>query len=432
MTDNTRVSDGNSAAPQRTNSDNFDRTELFNSFNKTRESSTDSTVTTDSAQTNKTDTLKNGTEKTDGVTPSTDIPSNKTAGTDGSSEKTDGTDGSVLKDKTDKHNGDRTKEANNRPDVNGDQPLQITNVFEELGLTRGLTNRVEGQQTEGDAGRDQSRPRSVEQQFPQITFFDSATASASSSARIDGPQRNRSREQQSTDTRRQGPRDQRPGGRPGDRLDARPSENNRPQDGLQVENLGASKEFANKVQKQINSLTPETRAALEKDGVEIVVTDKLTSVRPDLKGKEPYNQPGAKYENLDAFMLTDSKTNKKTIVIAETRENRAGKTVPNDRVEGVVKHEVGHALDASLGDFSQKPEFAEAHRKDTANLNPSDKNLFNYLVGSPDGDGKKEAFADVWGALNGASANPEDSKKVLEKFPNSAKLIKEKLGKFIK
>lgn len=415
MTDNTRVSDGNSAAAPRTHSDNFDRTELFNSFGKTgrEQDSTDTTrstkddvssVSSDKQQLNRTD--------------ATDTNNLQTNENDKQNGDRNSDANNLRTNENEKQNGDRKNDANTPGEKKDGDSLNVPNVFEELGLTRGLANQTNAIQSSEGNGIEVGTPiKGAEQQFPQLTFFDSARASIS--ARSDASPRNRGREQQPGSLRQ----------KPGDRIENKQKvEIAKPQNGLQVENIGSSNEFANKVQKQIDSLTPATRAALEKNGVEVVTTDKLTSVRPDLKGKEPYNQPGLTYDNLKSFYLPNSKS----VVIAENRQDRAGNNVSKEPVEGVVKHEVGHALDAALGNFSQKPEFVEAHQKDVANLNGFEKGLFNYLVGSKDGDGKKEAFAEVWGALNGSSSNPAESKMILQKFPNVAKLIKEQLPQHIK
>lgn len=408
MTDNTRVSDGNSAAAPRMHSDNFDRTELFNSFGKT--ASGQSSL----------DTTRN----------STDLFSFSTSSSDKQFNKSDATNTNALEtNSSDKANGERTSEAGRRSGANeASESLNVSNVFAELGLTRGLTNQgigLEGNSNRPAEGNANLSPlKSAEQQIPQISFFDSANNGASISSRVEvSPQRHKGRDQQP------GSRRDQPVNRSGDRIEnAQKIELAKPQTGLQVENLGSSKEFANKVQKQIGRLTPATREALERSGTEIITTDKLTTLRPDLAGKEPYNQSGARYENLDAFFIPQSNS----VILAETRENKAGKTVLNDRVEGVFNHEVGHALDKSLGDFSQSPEFIEAHKKDIENFNGFDKGFFSYLIGSKDGDGKKETFAEVWGALNGASSDPRDSKLILDKFPNVANLIKDKLPQHIK
>ncbi|MDZ4835528.1 MAG: hypothetical protein SGJ27_17270 [Candidatus Melainabacteria bacterium] len=403
MTDKARVTDVSPAAAPQTHSDNFDRTELFSSFGQTaREQSS-------------TDTTRNGADSVGTI--SSDQQFNQTDATDSNSFQTN---------QNDRQNGEHAKDASLRSDASGDsQSLDVPNVFEELGLTRGLSSRGDAKQpSEGNANNDRSPLKIAEQPLPTIAFFDSASASASISSRIDvALQKNKARDHQPGNLRNQ------PDNRRGDRIETRPDlESAKPPGGLQVENLGASKEFAARVQKQIGSLTPDARSALEKSGVEIIATDKLTSVRPDLKGQEPYNQSGSTYENLDGFYLPNSKS----VVIAESRQDKAGKTVPNDRVEGVFKHEVGHALDASLGNFSQKPEFVEAHKKDTENLNAFDKGMFGYLIGSKDGDGKPETFAEVWGALNGASSDPRETNRILQKFPNVANLIKQELPKFIK
>ncbi len=409
MTDNTRVSDGNSAAAPRTHSDNFDRTELFNSFGKT------------ATEQSSFDTNNNSTDLS--RTSSSDKPFNTSDATDTNA---------LQKNLSDKPTGERIGDVTPGSDVNKDsESLSVSNVFEDLGLTRGLADKgAPGSSADGTLNRPvdgnviPSPVKGAEQQFPQISFFDSINKGASMSSRVEvSPHKPKGREQQP------GSRRDQPVNRPGDRIEnAQKIEGAKPQTGLQVENLGSSKEFADKVQKQIGNLTPATREALERSGTEIITTDKLTTLRPDLAGKEPYNQSGSRYENLDAFFIPKSNS----VILAETRENKAGKTVLNDRVEGVFKHEVGHALDKSLGDFSQSPEFVEAHKKDVENLNSFDKGFFGYLVGSKDGDGKKETFAEVWGALNGASSDPRDTKLILDKFPNVANLIKDQLPQHIK
>ncbi len=203
--------------------------------------------------------------------------------------------------------------------------------------------------------------------------------------------------------------------------------------GLQVENRGASKEFAEKIQKEIDKLPPEVRQALEKSGAKIVVGKSVVDVMPELKNEKPRGHlPGTGWENLDG--LHNPATN--TIVIGETRIDN-GKVVPNTRAEGVFKHETGHAVDHALGNpaqpggnFSGTPEFDKAYQEDVAKLNTFDKALFNYLL-TPEG-GKSETFAEVFGALNGSSANPHETQLMLKKFPNVAKAIQERLAKLPK
>lgn len=209
---------------------------------------------------------------------------------------------------------------------------------------------------------------------------------------------------------------------PGDKGEKKP--------GLQVENRGASKEFAEKIQKEIDKLPPEVRQALEKSGTKIVVGKSVVDVMPELKNEKPRGHlPGTGWENLDG--LHNTATN--TVVIGETRVDN-GKVVPNNRAEGVFKHEVGHAADHALGDpskpgsdFSGTPEFDKAYQADVANLKPFDKMLLNYLL-TPEG-GKSETFAEVFGALHGSSANPHETQMMLNKFPNVAKVIQERLAK---
>ena len=139
MSDKTRASDDtskqNAPAPGQ---DNFNRTELFNSFDKTR-------------MTDSTPTVGQGSERSTAAT-GTDAPSTSTAGTDTRTPATQGpersdaptvaqgADGFAIIHKAEK------KDVRTANDANGDKPeqpaannehLDVSNIFDDMGLTRG-------------------------------------------------------------------------------------------------------------------------------------------------------------------------------------------------------------------------------------------------------------------------------------------------------
>ncbi len=199
--------------------------------------------------------------------------------------------------------------------------------------------------------------------------------------------------------------------------------------GLQVENRGASPEFVARVQRAYDSLPAEQRKALEDSGYKVIVGAKVTDIEPSLKYELPRGHlPGVTWDHLDGF----HNANTKTIAVAETHLDRSGNVNKSQRAEGVLKHESGHAMDVALGYFSQTPEFEQAFQQDAAKLSPFEKMKLQYLLNKEGGAGKSETFAEVYGAINGASSNPSETDATLRQFPNVAKLVRERIAKLPK
>ena len=192
---------------------------------------------------------------------------------------------------------------------------------------------------------------------------------------------------------------------------------------VQVENRGATPEFQAKMQKEVDQLPAGVRRLLDANGTKIVVGDKISGVYPELAGVQPRGwPPGSTWDNADGMYSPSDKTT----VITEHRVDD-GKTVKNERAEGVVKHEVGHAVDHAMGNFSQSDEFKAAYDKDVAALSPADRAKLAYLL-QPGNAGKSETFAEVFGAMHGSSANPSETAETLRQFPSVAALLQRKIA----
>lgn len=191
--------------------------------------------------------------------------------------------------------------------------------------------------------------------------------------------------------------------------------------GLRIEFKGnVSPEFRKKMLEEIAKLPEADRKLLANDGQRIVVAGKISEIEPSLKDVKPRGWPeGKTWDDADGAHFRDKK------IIAVTENTNAGKT---KRAEGVLRHEVGHAIDQALKDFSQSPEFKAAYDKDVEKLSPFDRAKQQYLLQTGEA-GTQETFADVYGAINGASANPHQTQEILKKFPAVAELIKKRLGR---
>jgi hypothetical protein len=187
----------------------------------------------------------------------------------------------------------------------------------------------------------------------------------------------------------------------------------------------ASPEFVKKVTGEIAKLPENVQHLLASNGTRITIANRISDLDPELANKRP---PGHDEKSNWASMDGMQNSDYKRVVVAEF--SSSGKS---DRVEGVLRHEVGHAVDRALGRESAGPEFDAAYSKDVAAMSDSTKTANKYKIqpdegGKPTDGGKGEAFADVFGALNGASCNPADTAKVLATYPNTAEYLRKKMS----
>lgn len=209
--------------------------------------------------------------------------------------------------------------------------------------------------------------------------------------------------------------------------------------------------FHNELAGELKTIPAGVRNVVEgQHGAKVVSGDLSTSVKPDLKLQSPRgHDPGTKWEMLGGFYAP---VEREIVVVEKELSRFSGTLVPQDNIGGVLRHEYGHAVDASgtttgHGYHSRSKEFETAYApereaakkaRDAANLAPPDLtpgavrwNLLNYFL--QDGDaGASEAFAEGFGQAigKGGCFDMESSggKAFARAFPNTVAQIKKVIG----
>lgn len=191
--------------------------------------------------------------------------------------------------------------------------------------------------------------------------------------------------------------------------------------GLEVQTLGdVSPEFQQRMLQQIQLLPEADRRQLAEAGIRVIIAGRVTDAEPSIANERPRNWPSrSTQEDADGIYLGDQRA----VVVAE--HTRRG---PNNRAEGVLRHEVGHALNDALGNFSESREFVQAYQEDVARMDRTQRARLSFWLQAR-GAGRDEALADVYAALRGGVPNAEQTRQILQAFPRVAEIVRRRLGR---
>ncbi|MBY0548408.1 MAG: hypothetical protein K2W95_14015 [Candidatus Obscuribacterales bacterium] len=197
-----------------------------------------------------------------------------------------------------------------------------------------------------------------------------------------------------------------------------------------VESREVANDFSERIEKVYMRDIPEhVRRRMEREGYTVRVTPYLTHPQgyPELIGRQPRGYTkGSTWNEAEGTVRSE----RKQVLISQNRviDNTL---VPSDRVDGVFRHEYGHAVNNVFGQrgelYSDGAEFQVAYERDVVRLTAAQKSEFQYLL-QPGSAGRDECFADVFAALTGGPCNGPP-RRVLDPFPEVASLINRKILK---
>ena len=205
----------------------------------------------------------------------------------------------------------------------------------------------------------------------------------------------------------------------------RPEPRQRPK--LKVIDTGtASAGFRAKVDAVLDALPDTVVAKLNEANVIVATGSRVTEVFPDLKGVHPRGWPsGTTWDSADGLFRHG--TDRHFVNVSETyRPVGSRQFAPSPRVEGVLRHELGHAVDRAFGFVSRTPEFDAAYRADRRAIPADARRALGYYL-QKGAAGPSEAFAEVFGELHGGGAGGS-WQRMLERFPNVAAHIRKLIG----
>ncbi len=192
-------------------------------------------------------------------------------------------------------------------------------------------------------------------------------------------------------------------------------------DGVLEAMPGVPESFTKHLEKTINKIPPNVIANLKNCGYKIIAAATIPDAMPELEKLTPRGWPEQmKFINSDGTHDNVSKR-----IIAPMRFLNNGEMEPVMR-DNVVTHQVGHAIDFGNQFLSATPEFVEAYNKDMRAISNKDSSIVKYLS-QPDGIGRQETFAAVFGLVTTGPENESDRRFLTQSFPNVIKVVEKQI-----
>lgn len=179
--------------------------------------------------------------------------------------------------------------------------------------------------------------------------------------------------------------------------------------GIKIKYLGhPSEDLRAIVLGNLFTLSERDAERLASFGVTVSVVSWIHNLDNTLEHKCPRGWAAGKtWNDADGIYMSGSK------IAAVAELTNAGKS---KRGAAVLWHELGHAIDHSLGWYSHTSAFEGAYNDDVSNLNNQQKEQHTYFL-QPELAGKEEVFAEIYAALN--TPRPGEIHTILQLFPQS-------------
>lgn len=174
----------------------------------------------------------------------------------------------------------------------------------------------------------------------------------------------------------------------------------------------------------MDSVPQNVWTGLHRAGWRVHTVAFVLDAAPSLKGSQPRGWPQQlTWDNTDAVHLPKFRK----VVVAEKLRTRTGEVFPSLRVEGNLRHEVGHAFDmlseGSSGFRSSSAQFLKAFRQDWSAVQSDDRTALTYYSQSHKA-GPQETFAEAFAIHLGGGSDPKNRKRFLGAFPSVLEYVR--------
>jgi hypothetical protein len=184
-----------------------------------------------------------------------------------------------------------------------------------------------------------------------------------------------------------------------------------------LEKFPPSEKFARQLERVIESMHPDELEHLNEKGIKIIAVRRINDIKPTL--------------DLDTLGIYDPDS--KAIYIAEEMLSK-GKWQPNFDVMFELRHEFGHALNATSRKFGEwlcdEPAFRNAFKEDFKHISQDTLLELRLTIEKRKSLSgiRDEVFADIYAHSTGLESNNPYSQKIKATFPSCLKYMREEFS----
>jgi len=194
---------------------------------------------------------------------------------------------------------------------------------------------------------------------------------------------------------------------------------------------GASRSFLNEIDRGLSKISGHVLRALRNAGYRVAISESLVDAVPAARNQQVRGYQA--HSTWDTVYGMFNRTTKR-VVMAEKALQPDGFGMSMQplrdtaRREGIIRHEVGHAVDQYLGNLSHTPEYMAAYDKGSRSISAYEAKVLNYYL-QPGDAGREETFAEIFASLNGYACDPNSDILLKNHFPELVQLIRARVQK---
>jgi hypothetical protein len=203
-------------------------------------------------------------------------------------------------------------------------------------------------------------------------------------------------------------------------------------DGLIEANSGVSRGFIQEIDRGLGKIPVNILRALAKGGYRVNMSESLVDAVPQARNQQVRGYQA--HSTWDTVYGMFNRTTKRVVMAEKAMQpDPIGKMsmVPlrdQQRREGILRHEFGHAVDQYLGNFSHTPEFKAAYDKGMKYISTYEAKVLNYYL-QPGDAGKEETFAEIFASLEQTACDPNSDILLKNHFPELVSLVRNRVSK---
>jgi hypothetical protein len=202
--------------------------------------------------------------------------------------------------------------------------------------------------------------------------------------------------------------------------------------GLIETNANVSRGFLQEIDRGLGKIPVSVLRALAGSGYRVAISESLVDAVPAAKNQQVRGYQA--HSTWDTVYGMFNRTTKRVVMaekaMAPDSFGRQSMVPLRDqqRREGILRHEFGHAVDQYLGNFSHTPEFVAAYEKGAKTISPVEGKVLNYYMQKGDA-GREETFAEIFASLNEYACDRNSDILLKNHFPELVSLIRTRVSK---